>query len=242
MNRLLLFGLAIAVISILTPVTFSHAVSQVAIAKHESLDNNPRPIQTFEMKQVEKGSRIDSVYALFNLEESLGDNCVLVLNEPHLNKDVISDQFVCGTSNTVPIKTKGVHALQSKINTEKFSVIIKSITNKNIIAVESDTIQLSIFYSAPTYFANIEDGKVKNVIVAEQSFINTQNGIWVKTDHNTKFAGVGDTYDSNNNRFVSPQPYPSWTLNNWIWSPPVPYPQDEQQYKWNESLVRWELI
>ena len=61
-----------------------------------------------------------------------------------------------------------------------------------------------------THYAKIEDGVVTNVIVAEQDFIDTQEGTWVQTSYNTRsgvhlnsktplrknYAGIGYTYDS----------------------------------------------
>ena len=41
--------------------------------------------------------------------------------------------------------------------------------------------------------------------------------------------------------FVAPrpaQPYPSWTWNNG-WQPPVPYPDDDGFYEWDEAAQEW---
>jgi hypothetical protein len=61
------------------------------------------------------------------------------------------------------------------------------------------------------------------------------------------YAGVGFTYDSSNDVFYAPQPYPSWTLdtNIWSWKAPLPYPvagDDEERYKWNEETTSWDLV
>ena len=73
-----------------------------------------------------------------------------------------------------------------------------------------------------SHFAEIKDGVVKRVIVAEQDFMNSglvgDSFNWVQTSYNSnfrnKFAGVGDTYDKVNDVFIEPQPYPSWTLDS----------------------------
>ena len=39
------------------------------------------------------------------------------------------------------------------------------------------------------HYAKVTDGIVEQVIVAEQSFINTQEGTWVQTSYNT-YGGV----------------------------------------------------
>lgn len=116
-----------------------------------------------------------------------------------------------------------------------------------------------------SHFAKIQNGIVTEVIVAEQDFINSglvgPASEWVKTSYNTRggvhygedgqpdggvalrgnYAGIGYTYDSANDVFYAPQPYPSWTLNNttWLWESPVPYPTDDKTYQWNEEQRNW---
>jgi hypothetical protein len=54
------------------------------------------------------------------------------------------------------------------------------------------------------------------------------------------YAGIGYTYDPNNDVFYPPQPFPSWTLDgNWQWQPPTPYPDDDNTYVWNENTQTW---
>jgi hypothetical protein len=112
-----------------------------------------------------------------------------------------------------------------------------------------------------SHFAKVTDGKVVQVIVAEQEFFDTfvdsSPGTWIQTSYNTygnqhpegrplrgNYAGIGYTYDSVNDVFYAPQPYPSWTLNNitWLWESTVAYPTDGKQYKWNESITNWEEV
>ena len=113
-----------------------------------------------------------------------------------------------------------------------------------------------------SHFAKIEDGIVTNVIVAEQDYIDTQDGTWVQTSYNTRggkhydpetqeedsgtplrknYAGIGDTYDSTRDAFYTPQPHPSWTLNDdtCLWEAPVAYPTDDKIYEWNEDTLSW---
>ena len=37
------------------------------------------------------------------------------------------------------------------------------------------------------------------------------------------------------------KPYPSWVgdINTMSWQPPVPYPQDDKNYYWDESIINW---
>ena len=71
---------------------------------------------------------------------------------------------------------------------------------------------------------------------------------WRQTSYNGSFrknyAGIGYTYDSNRDAFIPPKPYPSWILDEATcrWISPVPYPQDDKRYQWNESTISWDLI
>ena len=103
--------------------------------------------------------------------------------------------------------------------------------------------------------AKIKDGRVTNVIVAEQDFIDTLECIWVQTSYNTYggqhkvggtplrkiYAGIGYTYDSTRDAFYTPQPHPSWILNetSCYWEPPVAYPIDDKNYIWDEDTTSW---
>jgi hypothetical protein len=37
------------------------------------------------------------------------------------------------------------------------------------------------------------------------------------------------------------KPYPSWIgdIDTMAWQPPVPYPQDDKYYYWDESIINW---
>lgn len=73
---------------------------------------------------------------------------------------------------------------------------------------------------------------------------------WVQTSYNGNirynFAGVGYTWDSENDAFYAPQPYASWSLDeNFIWQAPEPYPEDaspEKIYEWDEDNLTWKLV
>jgi hypothetical protein len=69
--------------------------------------------------------------------------------------------------------------------------------------------------------------------------------VWVQTSYNhnfrKQFAVIGFTYDSQKNKFIAPQPYPSWTLDsNDDWQAPEVYPDDGNLYEWNEETQSWE--
>jgi hypothetical protein len=120
-----------------------------------------------------------------------------------------------------------------------------------------------------SYFAKVVDGIVINVIRADQDFmdnyIDTVPGAWIQTSYNTSagvhidpdtrqpdggtplrynFAGIGFTYDSERDAFIPPKPFASWLLNQdtCLWGPPIPQPDDDQYYTWNEETQTWDEV
>jgi hypothetical protein len=97
------------------------------------------------------------------------------------------------------------------------------------------------------YFAQIDNNNiVLQVVVADQDFINAQTGTWIQTDINglspMNYAGIGYTWNASLNAFISPQPYPSFSLDSQCkWQAPVAYPSDGKRYVWDESSVNWVL-
>lgn len=57
------------------------------------------------------------------------------------------------------------------------------------------------------------------------------------------YAGIGYTYNEELDAFIPPQPYPSWTLDvaTYLWQAPTPYPEDDEEYVWNEESQSWFL-
>lgn len=115
------------------------------------------------------------------------------------------------------------------------------------------------------HYAKIVDGKVVSVIVAEESFFSTfvdnSPGAWLQTSYNTRggihcgpdgqpdggvalranFAGIGFTYDHQNDVFYAPRPFDSWLISgpDWVWKAPVSAPNDGNQYNWDELTLNW---
>ena len=107
-----------------------------------------------------------------------------------------------------------------------------------------------------SHFAQVENGVVTQVIVAEQDVIDSGlfGSGWIQTSYNTvggqhpegrplrkNYAGVGYTYDEQRDAFIPPQPFPSWTLNEdtCLWDAPVSYPNDGKLYVWDEAQQQW---
>lgn len=91
-----------------------------------------------------------------------------------------------------------------------------------------------------SHFAKVVDGKVTQVIVAEpeffQTFVDSSPGEWIQTSYNTlgnqhpegrplrgNYAGIGYTYDKENDVFYAPKPADNATLNTttWLWEVPA---------------------
>ena len=53
------------------------------------------------------------------------------------------------------------------------------------------------------------------------------------------YAGVGYSYNSEEDIFIAPQPYPSWIRSGSFWEAPIPKPDDEKIYKWDEAQLAW---
>lgn len=109
-----------------------------------------------------------------------------------------------------------------------------------------------------SHYAKVRDGRVLEVIVAEEDFFTTfrdsSPGTWIQTSYRTRknqhpegrplrgnFAGIGYIYDYTHDVFYGPQPYPSWILDQttWTWKAPVDRPTDGQSYIWDEATKSW---
>ena len=116
------------------------------------------------------------------------------------------------------------------------------------------------------HFAQIENNLVIQVIVVDnndcldeqgiesesigiQFCTNLLGGTWVQTSYNgnirKNYAGMGDTYDTTRDAFISPSPYPSWVLDEATcrYEAPVAYPEvaadSLDRYTWDEETTNW---
>lgn len=76
--------------------------------------------------------------------------------------------------------------------------------------------------------------------------LDNLGGRWIQTSYNArirgKFASIGDYYDEEEDIFISPQPYPSWTRDGSYWKAPKARPTNGHLYTWNENAQEWEEI
>lgn len=72
---------------------------------------------------------------------------------------------------------------------------------------------------------------------------NTQGGEHLNggSQYRKNYAGIGYRYDEQLDAFIPPQPFPSWTLDEdtCLWNPPVPRPNDEPFWRWDEDNLQW---
>jgi hypothetical protein len=93
-----------------------------------------------------------------------------------------------------------------------------------------------------------EDEVVDGISDWEAYYGNLRGQRCVRTSYNANirknYAGIGFRYDDDLDAFIPPQPYPSWILNEDTaqWEAPIPYPDDDLMYSWNEELGDWEPI
>jgi hypothetical protein len=79
-----------------------------------------------------------------------------------------------------------------------------------------------------------------------QWIIDNLGGTWIKTSYNNKirgvYAGIGFSYNPDEDIFITPQPYPSWIRSGSYWQAPVAKPSDEKMYEWNEEAQSWNEV
>ncbi len=105
-----------------------------------------------------------------------------------------------------------------------------------------------------SHFAEIDSNGIvlRVLVVPDTEEANGQNylanelglgGTWIQTSFNNKirgtFAGVGYEYNEQEDIFIAPQPFPSWTRVGSFWEAPSPYPNDGKSYSWNEETGSW---
>ena len=93
-----------------------------------------------------------------------------------------------------------------------------------------------------------------DVAITEQAgvdFINklyNTRDVWKQTSYNNNirknYAGIGYQYDQTRDAFIPPKSFNSWVLNEDTcrWEAPIARPQDDNNYKWNEQTISWDIV
>lgn len=75
-----------------------------------------------------------------------------------------------------------------------------------------------------------------------QWLVDNLGGTWIQTSYNNRirgtYAGIGYSYNAEEDIFITPQPYPSWLRVGSFWQAPTPMPSDGM-YSWNEEDQSW---
>ena len=104
-----------------------------------------------------------------------------------------------------------------------------------------------------TYFAKLDSENIVIFVTAgraeddgrEFALFERTGDVYRQTylDGSARFnyAGIGFTYDADRDAFIPPQPFPSWVLDEatCLWVAPVPYPEDNKEYTWDEDSQNW---
>lgn len=102
-------------------------------------------------------------------------------------------------------------------------------------------------------WAEIVDGKVRRITglslgddAFEKEWLeNNLSGIWIKSSNDYQprktFAVVGYSLSADGLSFVPPKPFDSWNWNEelWSWQAPLPKPEGDAHFIWNETATSW---
>ena len=126
----------------------------------------------------------------------------------------------------------------AKLNSENIVTTVVSVVNevlKYSNGIEQE--QLGINFLKTLY--NEPNANWKQTSYNTHGGVHNNNGTPFRKNH----AGIGFTYDSQRDAFISQKPYNSWVLNEQTcnWEAPIPKPDNENQYTWNEETQSWTL-
>jgi hypothetical protein len=120
-----------------------------------------------------------------------------------------------------------------------------------------------------SHWAQIDENNIViNVLVGSndepdegyQWFVDNIGGHWLQTSINTyggvhtnnkeplrkNYAGIGYTYDEILDAFIPPKPeqFPSFIIDTetGLWTTPIPRPDGDEPWGWNEETQEWVII
>ena len=91
----------------------------------------------------------------------------------------------------------------------------------------------------------IDETELIEGLDTETWYGNFRGQLCKRTSYNNNYrknyAGIGYTFDSVRDAFIPPKPYESWLLNEdtCLWESPVPRPEGEGLWDWDEVTVSW---
>ena len=93
------------------------------------------------------------------------------------------------------------------------------------------------FSSWEEWYADFKGKTCKKTSYNTSANAHSEDG----TPFRGNYAGIGFTYDADNDVFYEPQPYTSWVLSsNWVWEAPIAEPSDADtvSYDWDEEAYQ----
>ena len=89
----------------------------------------------------------------------------------------------------------------------------------------------------------IDENELIDGLTPEQWYGDFRGQKCVRTSYNNnirfRYAGIGYIYHEILDAFITPQPFPSWTLNEQTTQWDAPTPQPEGMHYWNEQTQNW---
>lgn len=107
------------------------------------------------------------------------------------------------------------------------------------------------------HFAELDENNIViRVLVTDNGYpnegydwlVSTFGGKWVQTSRSGQFrkhfAHPGQSYDEQRDAFIPPKPFDSWVLDEdtLLWIAPIPAPDEEWNYYWDEKLQQWKSL
>lgn len=106
----------------------------------------------------------------------------------------------------------------------------------------NQVIQVIVVNNSELLDENGQESEAQGIAFCQSLFPGTR---WAQTSYNASirknFAGIGYTYDADRDAFIPPKLFDSWILDEATcrWQPPVVYPSDGKQYRWDELTLSW---
>jgi hypothetical protein len=93
-----------------------------------------------------------------------------------------------------------------------------------------------------------DENELLDGLTPEEWYGNFRGQRCIRTSYNgnirKNYASRGYIYNEELDAFIPPKPYSKWILNEETvqWESPVPYPNDENNYTWNDDKIKWEEV
>ena len=94
------------------------------------------------------------------------------------------------------------------------------------------------------------NNNIVNVVVFDDSILEENKNIIIQSNdavfavliEDPRYNYINGHYE--NGAIWTPKPYSSFIqdFEHNVWVPPIPYPDDNKEYVWNEEILNWEEI